>query len=95
VCAAYDGSQVVGLDLHRQRTVMVRMTPAGEQLEVVRFTNGRAELAAQIAKAGPGPEVVVEATYGWYWAVDTLLEAGARGASGASAGGERGSRIGG
>jgi len=77
VCAAYDGSQVVGLDLHRQRTVMVRMTPAGERLEAVRFTNSRAELTAQIAKAGPAPEVVVEATYGWYWAVDTLIEAGA------------------
>ena len=25
----YDGSQVVGLDLHRNRTVMVRMTPDG------------------------------------------------------------------
>jgi transposase len=78
VCAAYDGSQVVGLDLHRQRTVMVRMTPDGERLEAVRFANSRAELAAQIAKAGPAPEVVVEATYGWYWAADTLVEAGGR-----------------
>jgi transposase len=69
---------VVGLDLHRQRTVMVRMTPAGEWLEQVRFTNSREELAAQIAKAGQAPEVVVEATYGWYWAVDTLVAAGAR-----------------
>ena len=77
MCAAYDGSQVVGLDLHRQRTVMVRMTPAGEQLEQVRFMNSRAELTAQIAKAGSAPAVVLEATYGWYWAVDTLIESGA------------------
>jgi transposase len=78
MCVAYDGSQVVGLDLHRQRTVMVRMTPAGKQLEQVRFANSRAELAVQIAKAGTAPEVVLEATYGWYWAVDVLAEAGAR-----------------
>jgi transposase len=78
MCAAYDGSQVVGLDLHRRRTVMVRVTAAGERLEQVRFTNSRAELTAQIAKAGPSPEVVLEATYGWYWAADTLAEAGAR-----------------
>jgi transposase len=69
---------VVGLDLHRRRTVMVRMTPAGEVLEQVRFMNSRAELAVQIAKAGPAPEVVLEATYGWYWAADTLAAAGAR-----------------
>jgi transposase len=79
MCAAYDdGPQVVGLDLHRRRTVMVRMTPTGEQLEQVRFANSRAALAAQIAKAGPAPRVVLEATYGWYWAVDTLAAAGAR-----------------
>ena len=44
------------------RTVMVRMTPAGEQLEQVRFMNSRAELTAQIAKAGSAPAVVLEAT---------------------------------
>jgi transposase len=27
--------------------------------------------------AGEGPEVVLEATYGWYWAVDVLRDAGA------------------
>lgn len=31
----------------------------------------------QIEKAGPNPEVVPEATYGWYWAADTLQAAGA------------------
>ncbi|WP_241031621.1 IS110 family transposase [Rhodococcus koreensis] len=30
----------------------------------------------QIEKAGPNPEVVLEATYGWYWAVDALQAAG-------------------
>lgn len=32
----------------------------------------------ELAKAGPDPEVVPEATYGWYWAVDVLQAAGAR-----------------
>jgi hypothetical protein len=36
---SYAGQQVVGLDLHRRRTVMVRMTPAGERLEAVRFAS--------------------------------------------------------
>lgn len=75
--AEYDGRQVVGLDLHRNRTVMVRMTGEGERLEAARFVNDRAVLAAQIAKAGAGPRVVLEATYGWYWAVDALLASGA------------------
>jgi hypothetical protein len=35
-------------------------------------------LGLELAKAGPDPEVVLEATYGWYWAVDALQAAGAR-----------------
>jgi transposase len=31
-----------------------------------------------VAEAGPDPEVVVEATYGWYWVVDELQAMGAR-----------------
>jgi len=30
-----------------------------------------------LARAGKNPRVVVEATYGWYWAVDVLEAAGA------------------
>jgi transposase len=30
-----------------------------------------------MADAGDAPEVVIEATYGWYWAVDLLQELGA------------------
>jgi transposase len=55
--AEYDGRQVVGIDLHRRRSVM---------------------LVEQIAKAGEHPDVVLEATYGWYWAVDVLRDAGAQ-----------------
>ena len=68
----------MGLDLHRRRMVMVRMTPAGERLEAVRFASDPVVLAGQIAKAGPSPEVVVEAIYNWYWVADVLDEAGVR-----------------
>jgi len=74
---AYDGRQVVGIDLHRRRSVIVRMTEDGRKLETVRITNSPAALRREIAKAGEHPRVVVEATYGWYWAADVLGEAGA------------------
>ena len=74
---AYDGPQVVGMDLHRRRSVLVRMTPDGRRLDTVRITNSPAELRREIARAGEHPKVVLEATYGWYWAADTLAEAGA------------------
>jgi transposase len=77
VSEPYDGRQIVGLDLHRNRRVMVRPTGQGERLEAVRFANDRETLAGQIAKAGPDPRVVVEATYAWYWAVDVPLASGA------------------
>ena len=74
----YDGRQYVGIDLHRRRSVIVRMTPGGERLgDAVRIENSPFELAGQVASWGEGPEVVLEATYGWYWAADVLAEAGA------------------
>jgi hypothetical protein len=73
----YDGRQYVGIDLHRRRSVIVRMTPDGEQLGWVRIDNDPVALGLELAKAGPDPEVVLEATYGWYWAVDVLQAAGA------------------
>jgi transposase len=75
---AYAGQQFVGIDLHRRRSVIVRTTDAGEVLETVRIVNDADRLAAVIARAGEAPEVVLEATYGWYWAVDALQAAGAR-----------------
>src|SRR6266481_5527018 len=74
---AYDGRQVVGMDLHRRRSVLVRMTEDGRRLGMARITNSPAELRAQIARAGKCPRVALEATYGWYWAADTLAAAGA------------------
>ena len=73
---ACDGRLVVGMDLHRRRSVLVRMTEDGQRLATVRITNSPAELLREIALAGKSPKVVMEATYGWYWAADVLAAAG-------------------
>jgi hypothetical protein len=70
--------QYVGIDLHRRRSVIVRTNAAGELLSKVRIDNGAMALAEAVAAAGPEPEVVLEATFGWYWAADVLEEMGAR-----------------
>ena len=75
--AEYDGGQVVGIDLHRRRSVIVQMSAEGERLGKTRIDNDPFVLAEQVAGWGEAPEVVLEATYGWYWAVDVLQEAGA------------------
>jgi transposase len=74
----YAGQQFVGIDLHRRRSVFVRTTDAGEVLETVRIVNDVDRLDSVIDRAGVDPEVVLEATYGWYWAVDALQAAGAQ-----------------
>jgi transposase len=74
----YDGRQFVGIDLHRQRSVIVRQSESGEQLSAVRIVNDPVALELQLEQAGADPEVVLEATYGWYWAVDVLQACGAR-----------------
>lgn len=74
---AYEGRQIVGMDPHRRRSVLVRMTETGEQLEMVRISNDPDYLRQVMARAGEAPDVVLEATYGWYWAADTLAELGA------------------
>jgi transposase len=78
VNAEYDGRQIVGIDLHRRRSVIVQMTPDGQRLGTTRIGNDPFALAEQVAGWGEAPEVVLEATYGWYWAADVLAEAGAR-----------------
>jgi len=37
----YEGQQFVGMDVHRRRSVLVRMTAPGEHLETVRMVNTR------------------------------------------------------
>lgn len=70
----YGGQQYVGIDLHRRRTVVVRTTEAGGA--------GGGPDRESFADAGrgdrPGPgRGGAGATYGWYWAVDTLAACGA------------------
>src|ERR1700748_1252896 len=77
---AYDGRQVVGMDLHRHRSVLVQMTEDGRRLGMARITNSPAELRAQIARAGKSPRVVLEATYGWDRGGGTLGAGGGGGA---------------
>ncbi len=56
--------QYVGIDLHRRRSVIVRMNEDGQVLGVDHVVNDPVELSAAVAKAGPDPEVALESTYG-------------------------------
>jgi hypothetical protein len=71
----YAGRQVVGMDLHRHRSVLARMSEDGRKLGTARISNNPAALRAELARAGKNPRVVLEATYGWYWAADTVATA--------------------
>ena len=64
--------EYVGIDLHRRRSVIVRVDQQGKHLSTVRVDNDPLEVMAAVGAAGPNPEVVVEATFGWYWLVDLL-----------------------
>jgi transposase len=58
--------------------MIVRMRRDGEPIgSAVRIDTDPFEFAAQIASWGEQPEVVLEATFGWYWAADVLAEHGA------------------
>lgn len=69
--------QYVGIDLHRRRSVIIRKDANGELLSKVHIDNDPLTLAEAVAAAGPNPRVVVEATFGWYWAADVLADLGA------------------
>src|SRR4029450_8847023 len=47
-------------------------------LSTTRVANDPLAIAAAVVEAGPEPEGVIEATYGWYWVVDLLQAGGAR-----------------
>jgi transposase len=70
------GTLVVGIDLHLHRSVIGRIDDHGNELGWVRIDNDPKALRAECRKAGRGAAVAIEATYGWYWAVDALLAAG-------------------
>jgi transposase len=69
--------EYVGIDLHRRRSVIVRMGEDGQELGTVRIENDPIALSLAVAEAGPNPEVALEACYGWYWAADVLQADGA------------------
>jgi transposase len=68
--------EYVGIDLHRLRSVIYRMDAEGNKIECVRVPNDPAVLAEAVSRAPAGSDVVIEATYGWYWAVDLLRDLG-------------------
>ncbi len=68
--------QYVAIDLHARRSVIVREDEEGRELGVTRIDNDPMALGLALAEAGPDPEVAIEATYGWYWAVDVLQDQG-------------------
>ena len=68
----------VGIDLHRRRSVIYTMTGESEKVSCVRIANDPVALSLAVVEAGEDADVVVEATYGWYWAVDLLQADGHR-----------------
>jgi hypothetical protein len=52
VSGSYAGRQIVGIDLHRRRSVLVRMTEAGETLETVRISAGCVEWLEGVSPSG-------------------------------------------
>jgi transposase len=69
--------EYVGIDLHRRRSVIVRMNQDGEVLATTRIINDPLALAAEVANAGTDAQVALEATNGWYWAADVVADTGA------------------
>jgi transposase len=68
----------VGIDLHRRRSMLVRRDSKGDTVHALRVTNDdTTAITGMLAAAGEHPDVVVEATYGWYWLADLVTEAGA------------------
>lgn len=57
--------EYVGIDLHRRRSVIVRKNADGELISKVHIDNDPVAMADAVAAAGPNPDVVLEATFGW------------------------------
>jgi hypothetical protein len=65
VSACDEGQQFVGIDQHRQRTVLVRMTPSGERLgAMVRFPSTpealHREMAPALSPTGPASRAMLK-----------------------------------
>jgi hypothetical protein len=50
----------------------------GRKVSSRRIENSPMNLPAAVGEAGAEPKVVLEATWGWYWAADVIAEAGGR-----------------
>ncbi len=85
---AYEGRQIVGIDLHRRRSVLVWMTEDGRTLETTRISNDVDYLRQVMARVGEAPEVVLEGHLRLVLGRGRAERAGCHGASGPSAGGE-------
>ena len=77
-----------GMDLHRRRSVLVRMTETGEQLETVRISNDPEYLKAVMARAGEAPGGGARSHVRLVLGGGHPRRAGRHRAFGASAGGE-------
>jgi transposase len=65
------------VDLHRKRSHVVALDPAGAVVLSRRIGNAPAEFWRIFGELEPEPiEVVFEATYGWSWFADLLADAG-------------------
>ena len=66
----------VRIDLHRRRSLAVCLDHRGERLSWKRYESSPQTLIESVTAAGPDPEVVMEATWAWYRAVDVLADRG-------------------
>ncbi len=70
----------VGIDLHRRRSVIVALNEGGERVWSSRIENSRLNLEVELRSIMAAVEapvhVVIEATWGWYWAADVVTEVG-------------------
>jgi hypothetical protein len=55
--------QSVGIDLHRRRSVIVRVSESGEVLSTVQIDDDPVALAAALAEAGPDQEAALESLW--------------------------------
>jgi hypothetical protein len=56
----------VPTDLHRHRSVVMKMSATGEVLNWIRLANHPDTLVSEVLKCGKSPAVAIQATYGWY-----------------------------
>ena len=69
----------VGIDLHRQRSVIVVLNDDGNRVSWCRIDNSAGEPGPRgDRRRRPDAEVAMEACWGWYWAADVIAECGAR-----------------